>query len=29
MQAVAPGSPVCTRNEITGLSWNFAIKGTY
>ena len=29
MQAVAPSSPVWTRNEITGLSWTFAVKGTY
>ncbi|MBC7366579.1 MAG: TonB-dependent receptor [Undibacterium sp.] len=29
MQAFAPSAPVWTRSEITGLSWTFAIKGTY
>ena len=29
MQWVAPSAPVWTRNETTGVSWTFAIKGTY
>ena len=29
MQWVAPSAPVWTRNETTGVSWTFAVKGTY
>ena len=29
MQVVAPSAPVWTRSEITGVSYTFAIKGTY
>ncbi len=29
MQVVAPTAPVWTRNETTGVSWTFAMKGTY
>ncbi len=29
MQWVAPSSPVWTRNETTGASWTFAVRGTY
>ncbi len=29
MQHVAPNAPVITRHEITGISYTFAIKGTY
>jgi outer membrane receptor for ferrienterochelin and colicin len=29
MHVVAPSAPVWTRSEITGLSWTFAVKGTY
>jgi TonB-dependent receptor len=29
MQWVAPTAPVWTRNETTGISWTFAVKGTY
>ena len=29
MQVVAPSAPVWTRSEVTGLSWTFAVKGTY
>lgn len=29
MQWVAPSTPVWTRNETTGVSWTFAVKGTY
>jgi len=29
MQWVAPSAPVWTRNETTGVSWTFAIKGAY
>ena len=29
MQHVAPSAPVWTRNETTGVSWTFAVKGTY
>jgi hypothetical protein len=29
MQNVAPTAPVWTRNETTGTSWTFAVKGAY